>query len=120
MDFTNLLTEQTLVGIMQLFLGATVKPQLKDKLHKTGVKYTSWIPFLNVILAYIGFSVLPASAHAASAVASVSGEGLSVLVSAVLQTVAVTGAHSTWKNSVLPALRVLCLWGAGKFAKASK
>ncbi len=119
MNLAGLLSEQTLIGLLQLLLGSAVKPQLKDKLHASGVKLTAWIPLLNVILAYIGFTIMPASAVAATAIGHVSGEAASVLVAAILQTVVVTGAHSTFKNTLFPALRALAFWGAKKLAKTT-
>ena len=108
----QLLGEQWLIGALQLLLGGLIKPQLKDKLLGAGMKATGFIPLLNILIAYLGFQILPASAHAAAFIGAVVPikEGATVLVAALLQTVMITGTHSTWKNAGLPVAKIGLKW----------
>jgi len=114
----QLLGEQWLIGVLQILLGGLIKPQLKDKLLAMGLKATAFIPIINLLIAYLGFQLLPASASAAMfiGVAVPVKEGLAVLAAAVLQTVMVTGTFSTWKNTVLPVAKVMVQWLFSKIA----
>jgi cyanate permease len=97
------LTFPVLLGIAQLIVGALLKPALK-KLEQDG-KLTGWINAINLVIGLIGFSLVPAQANAASLLSPLIGVG-SVFAAALVQNLAVTGVHSTWKNTVRPALLV--------------
>lgn len=112
----QLLGEQWLIGVIQLILGYFIKGTLKDKLLAIGVKATGLIPLINVLIAAIGFQVLPVSAEAASflGVFLPVKEGANVAVLALLQTVMVTGVHSTIKNTVKPVAVAVFKWAFAK------
>jgi hypothetical protein len=112
----KLLGEQWVIGALQLLLGGLVKPQLKDKLLATGQKATGLIPLLNLVIAYLGFQLMPASAQAAAFIGTLVPirEGASVLALALLQTVMITGTHSTLKNTVVPVAKVGLGWLFGR------
>lgn len=63
-----------------------------------------FIPLVTYLLALFGFAVVPAPANAASTLAGLVGPTSSIFLAALVQNLLVTGAHSTWKNSVIPAL----------------
>lgn len=108
----RLLGEQWVLGTLQLLLGALIKPQLKDKLLAAGVRATALIPLLNLLIAYLGFQIMPATAHAAALIPI--REGLGVAALALLQTVMITGTHSTLKNTAVPVAKVTLAWLFGK------
>jgi hypothetical protein len=110
----NLLGEQWLIGTIQLVLGALIKPQLKDKLLAAGIKATAFLPLINLIVAYIGFQVLPTSAHAAAFFPV--KEGLNVAAAALLQTIVITGTFSFGKNTAIPVGKAVLGWAFGKAA----
>ena len=91
MDFLN---APVIIGLLQLGGGWLVKRYKKE--------IASAIPIANYILALIGFSLVPAEANA-GLWGALTGGG-NVFVQALLQTVAVTGIHSTGKNSFKPLI----------------
>jgi len=107
----QLLGEQWVIGLVQLIAGKLIKDSAAGKLNP-------FIPVLNAILAAIGFQILPASAEAAGFIGSLFPikEGLSVVGLSILQTVMVTGTHSTFKNTVVPGLKVGLGWVFGRLA----
>jgi hypothetical protein len=116
----KLLGEQWIIGAIQILLGAAIKPQLKDKLLAFGARATLLIPLINAIVAYIGFKVLPVSASAAGFVGVLIpiGQGASVAALALLQTVMITGTHSTFKNTIVPVAKVTVGWLLERVLKA--
>jgi len=90
----SLLNEQTVIAVLQVVVGGWAKKQAWFA--------NKFIPALTYIVALVGFTLAPASAHAASLLGSVAGQGGNVLLLAGLQNLFVTGTHSTWKNFVVP------------------
>lgn len=104
----RLLGDSWIIGVLQLVLGAVIKPALKDKLLAIGVKATAFLPIINLIIAYIGLQLSPAAAEAAG-FAPVK-EGLAIAAMALIQTTAVTGTFSFSKNSLFPVAKALGGW----------
>jgi hypothetical protein len=118
----KLLGEQWLIGLVQLILGKLIKPALAERLLAAGLRATAFIPILNLIIAYLGFQLLPVSAAAAGFLAAAIPvkEGISVIGLALLQTVMVTGTHSTLKNTVVPVAKTGLKWLFSKLAPLVK
>jgi len=99
MEFVfKLLGDQSIIAVMQLLVGKWLKenPAVPNRV----------IPVLTFIAAVIGYTMLPTAASAASAVGAVVGPTTSVVMLALFQNLLVTGTHSTFKNTLFPALRV--------------
>lgn len=111
MDWMSLLNEQTVIGLMQLVLGRWLK----------GVKEfeNRWVPVATFVLAVLGFSIAPVTAHAAGALTpAVPMAG--VFLSALGQNLMITGMHSSWKNTVAPAILDLLGWAASKLVGVTR
>lgn len=107
MTVPPILYDQFVIGIFQLLLGKWAKGQEAIQ---------NWvIPVLTYIAALLGFTFLPASAHAASAFPL--GPVLNVFAAAFVQNLLVTGIHSTMKNTVLTAAKKSALFVLGKLSK---
>lgn len=83
-----------IMGVLQLGASALLKrkPEFPN----------AFIPWLNLIVGLIGFSVVPVVANAGDGNPIVGA--VAVGGAAILQTLLVTGAHSFWKNAVLEGL----------------
>lgn len=101
----QLLGEQWFLGLLQLIAGKVIKKAWGGGLNP-------YIPAINVLLAVLGFTLMPASASAAGF--GPFGPVLNVFASALLQTIMVTGTHSTFKNTVIPAGKFTLGWLADK------
>ena len=73
------------------------------------------IPLATYLLALIGYTVTPAEANAATLLGGLTAPA-NIFLAALIQNLMVTGTHSTFKNSVLPALTSLL---GGLFQKKS-
>lgn len=89
----NLLSEQGVIALLQMFVGKWAKkqPWFDNK----------FIPALTYVLGILGFTLGPASAHAAALGGLTAGMG-NVFAFAALQNLFITGTHSTFKNFVIP------------------
>ena len=96
MSITQFLHEQFVIMILQLALGKVLKnnPSFENK-------FIGWATYA---LSLIGYTLAPASAHAAASLAPVTPY-ISTFALAGLQTILVTGVHSFSKNSLLPILQ---------------
>lgn len=74
------------------------------------------IPVATYVLGLIGFTVAPKEANAAGILDSAIGGG-SIFAVALIQNLAVTGIHSTWKNTVMPALMATARGLFGRWLK---
>lgn len=93
----NFLSLPFTLGVGQLVMGYFLKkwPAFPNQV----------IPVATYVLAILGFTVAPKDANAASLLDPLIGGG-SIFLTALAQNLAVTGVHSTWKNSAAPALGV--------------
>ena len=95
MEFVfRLLSEQTIIGLLQILVGKWAKGQAWFE--------NKFIPVLTWVCAVVGLTVLPASAHAAALGGVLPVVG-SVFGLALFQNFLVTGVHSSFKNTVIPA-----------------
>jgi Na+-translocating ferredoxin:NAD+ oxidoreductase RnfA subunit len=95
MEFVfRLLSEQTIIALLQLIVGKWAKGTVWFE--------NKFIPVLTWLCAVVGFTLLPASAHAASLGGVLPVVG-SVFGIALFQNFLVTGVHSSFKNTVIPA-----------------
>lgn len=106
----NLMSEQSVIAFVQFLLGSWIKgnPKIQNSL----------IPVATFLVGVLGFLVAPASAHAASVLAPAAPIA-GVFAAALGQMLFVTGSHSTWKNTVFPALRTTLAWLASSLNKTS-
>lgn len=104
----TLISSQTVIAFIQLLIGKWLKanPKIPNTI----------IPILTFLAALLGYSVMPATATAASFLTPVA-PGLSLIGMALFQNFLVTGVHSTFKNTVLPAFKVGLLWAANAVQK---
>ena len=102
----SLLSEQSLIAFVQFLVGSWAKrnPAIPNKV----------IPVLTFVAAVFGFALAPVSAHAAGVLAP-AAPFAGVLLGALGQNLFVTGAHSTWKNTLFPALRGTLTFFAAKW-----
>lgn len=97
----GLLSEQTVVGAIQLMVGGKVK-----KWAKGDKRVTALIPWFTLLLSYIGFTVMPVSAQAATSLGPLAPQ-IGAVVGGLVQTVMVTGTHGFYKNALKPVLKTL-------------
>ena len=93
MAFLNL---PVVLGLVQFVVGYFVK--------KWPVIPNTFIPAVTYVVALFGYTVAPKEVNAASILDPLMGSG-SIFATALLQNIAITGVHSSWKNSVKPALK---------------
>jgi hypothetical protein len=109
MEFVfNLLGSQSVIGIVQMFLGKWLKENPKFP--------NAAINFMTFLAAVLGYSVLPATASAA-ALLTPFAPGLSIIGMAIFQNLLITGTHSTFKNTLFPALKIGLAWLNGTINK---
>lgn len=104
----DLLSNQGVIALVQLLVGKYLK-------NKEQVSNTI-IPFVTFLLAVLGYTVMPATAHAAGLLAP-AAPAVPIMAMALVQNLLVTGTHSTFKNAVIPALKVGLGWLAKTFLK---
>lgn len=107
MQFTfQLLSEQSFIAFVQFLVGTLAKrnPSVPNKV----------IPVLTFIAAVLGFTLAPTSAQAAGWLAPAAPTA-GLLLAALGQNLFVTGAHSTWKNTVRPAVGQVLTFLAAKW-----
>ena len=111
MDWTTLLNQQAIIGLVQLLLGKWLK----------GIKEyeNRWIPVATFFLAVLGFSIAPVIANAIGVSTPVAPEN-GVFLSSVIQTLMVTGVHSFCKNTLQPAFKRLFSWFGGLGGRKDK
>lgn len=96
MNILDFLSSGAVLTVLQLTIGKYLKSRV-DIDNKV-------IPWVNLALAIVGYTVLPGTAAAAtvlSPLAPVAG----VFLSSVFHTVFSTGVHSFGKNALLPAVK---------------
>lgn len=96
------LQSTVVMGTLQLLVGKYLKNQTWFK--------NELIPVVTFVLSVLGFTLSPAAASAAAFIPV--APLASVFLSSVSQTVMVTGTHSMFKNSLLPALKNVGLFFA--------
>jgi len=92
------------IAVAQFVAGAVLRPML-EKAQQQG-KLTGWVNAANYVVGLVGFALVPKAANAAGLLEPVMG-GSSIFLAALAQNIAVTGIHSTFKNTVRPALLFL-------------
>lgn len=96
-ELLSLLQEQAVV-ILAVFLSG--------KYLKTQPWFNNqFIPVVTLLLSYLGYSLAPASAHAAGLLSPVV-PAIGVGAMTILQTLLITGTHSFSKNAILPLLKL--------------
>lgn len=97
----DLMSQQSIILSVQFLIGKWLKatPNFSN----------NFIPFMTFIAAILGYSVLPATATAAGFLSPIA-PGLGIIGMAFFQNLLVTGTHSTFKNTLLPSLKVGLSW----------
>lgn len=99
-DLNALLGVPMIIGLGQLLLGKVLKqnPNFPNLA----------IPLMTYLAAVFGYSLTPLPVQAA-AVGGVVAATASVFLMALIQNLLITGIHSTFKNTVIPALKLMLL-----------